>query len=177
MGRRLKKNWPVRKEREGDFPEIDTLVRTIFQSTLISDGNEMDFFSTIRSGDRFVPELSLVVEEKNQVIGYLMLSELPRSKTRNGENSLLLSPVCTMEEYRHQGVASSLIQAALEIAKKMQYEAVFLIGHPIFYSHFGFMTAKAADILEINGAPQEYVQALELTPGALRTISEVDLLA
>ena len=173
----MKKKWLVREEREGDFPEIDTLVRTIFQSTLISDGNERDFFSTIRSGDRFVPELSLVVEEKSQVIGYLMLSELPRSKTRNGEKSLLLSPVCTREEYRHQGVASSLIHAALEKAKKRQYEAIFLIGHPIFYSRFGFMTAKAAGIREINGAPQEYVQALALTPGGLQNISEVDLLA
>ena len=176
MGRRVKKKWPVREEQDSDIPEIDAMVRKIFQSTLLSDGEAKDFFSSVRSGGRFVPELSLVVEDKEHVIGYLMLSELPRSKQRNGQNSLLLSPVCTAEEYRHQGVATSLIESALKKAEQMHYEAVFLIGHPVFYSRFGFVTAKTAEIREVNGAPREYVQALELIPGALRNITEVDLL-
>lgn len=176
MGRRKKKTWPVREEREGDFPAINDLVKTMFQSTLNFGEDQKDILSGMRSEERFIPGLSLVVEADGAIVGYLMLSELPESRTKNGKNSLLLSPVCTREAYQHQGVATSLIQAGIEKAKQLQYQAIFLIGHPVFYSRFDFVPGKRLGIRESNGAPQDYVQVLELTPGALDEISEVNLL-
>ncbi|WP_434311648.1 GNAT family N-acetyltransferase [Hominifimenecus sp. rT4P-3] len=176
MGRRKKKVWTVREEREGDFPAIESLIETMFQNTLNFGGAQKDILSNMRSEGRFIPELSLLVEADGAIVGYLMLSELPESKTKNGKNSLLLSPVCTQEAYQHQGIATSLIQAAIEKAKQLQYQAIFLIGHPVFYSRFDFVPGKHLGIRESNGAPQDFVLVLELAPGGLEEISEVNLL-
>ena len=52
----------IRQENEGDFGAIYALVKKAFETAAMSQGDEQDYVDHIRSGDTYIPELSLVAE-------------------------------------------------------------------------------------------------------------------
>src|SRR5579884_3359334 len=74
--------------------------------------------------------------------GYALLERtmcLGPARLRTG----CINGVVTHPEYRHQGIATSLMLDAIDYAQSQQYALLFLHGTPHFYHQFGYI-----DVLE-----------------------------
>jgi putative acetyltransferase len=159
----------IRQERPEDFPEIYELVRIAFQTAKVSNGK--DFVDQLRSGGKYIPELALVAEEDNKLVGHIMLTEAHISNGRDTFTSLFLAPISVVLEDRNKGIGSSLINASFRLAREMGYTSVLLVGDPAYYNRFGFRAAINFGIKHMLDIPDENVMACELVPQALDEVS------
>lgn len=157
----------IRRERQEEFPQIYDLVKIAFQTAKVSNGKEQDFTDQLRSEDNYIPELALVAEEENKLIGHIMLTETYIVSGSDKFKSLLLAPISVVLDYRDKGVGSSLIKESFRLAKEMGYTSVLLVGDPAYYHRFGFQTAADFGIKHMHDIPDENVMACELVPHAL----------
>lgn len=159
----------IRPEREEEFAAIYNLVKTAFASARVSDGDEQEYVNRLRAGDSYIPALALVALSDGRPVGHIMLTRVGM-KTDDGRDvkTLLLAPLSVLPGHQGRGIGRKLVQAALARARDLQYDAVFLVGEPSYYSRFGFRLAGDFGIVYTGKVPPEFVQAIELRPGALR---------
>lgn len=99
--------------------------------------NEAQLIEEIRRSDLFIPELSLVAEVENSVVGHILFSYI----NLVGEETLQvlgLAPLAIHPQFQRQGIGSALVKAGLKIAEEKAEAIVIVLGHPQFYSRFGF---------------------------------------
>ena len=89
-----------------------------------------------RSGDAAI---SLVVEHEANIIGHVMFSRLQAPM-----RAVVLSPLGVLPDFQGRGIGSALVRAGLERARQDHWQAVFLVGSPVYYGRFGFSAAAAA---------------------------------
>lgn len=167
----------IRQETEQDFPQTYEFIKTAFQTSHHSDGTEQDYISKLRSGSGYVPELDLVVADKNEsdkIIGHIMLTKIAikgvTTMPKNTFEILLLADVAIDIGHRNQGLGSDLVREALKRAKKEGYAAVILAGDPLYYERLGFISAEKFNIKNKQNIPDENVLVYELVPGILEGI-------
>lgn len=148
----------IRKANEKDYQEIYNVVEESFKTALHSDGDEQDLVIRLKDSTIYVPELSLVAEMDNKIVGHIMLTE-----TKVGDTTqLVLAPLAILPEYQSHGIGSKLILEAHKIAKEMNYDFVILIGHETYYPRFGYRPAKEFGILSPFEIPDEVFMAYPL---------------
>jgi putative acetyltransferase len=85
--------------------------------------------------------LSLVAEERDEVVGHLMFSpsllDAPKSLVR----VQVLSPIGILPAWQKQGIGTMLVRRGLELLVERSVPLVFLEGAPAYYSRFGFQPA------------------------------------
>ncbi|GEN52203.1 GNAT family N-acetyltransferase [Halobacillus faecis] len=159
----------VRPEKKEDFQAIEQIIIRAFENEEMSDQTEHQLVGRLRNSDAYVPELSLVAVEKGEIIGHLMLT-----KVTIGENdslrSLALAPVSVHPSYQNQGVGKALIEHALKKSGEKDYESVIVLGHPGYYSRFGFQPASKYGIVPPFEVPDEAFMAFELRRSALTKV-------
>ena len=160
----------TRPETPDDFPRIYRLVKTAFEGEPHAEGDEQDFVERLRDSDDYIAALSLVTEICGRMVGHLMMIRLGPKAGPSGSASgvLLLAAVSVELEWRNRGIGSRLIEEALRRARSLGHGAVLVVGDPVFYQRFGFRSSIEFGISNANGIEDQYVQALELTPGFLR---------
>lgn len=167
----MQKDILIRHARQADYPTIYELIETAFRTAEHRDGTEQDFAANLRAGTNYIPELELVAEIDSQLIGHIMLTKTYVVLPDGGRyDTLLLAPLSVLREYRNAGVGSALVRAELRIARTMGYRTVFLVGEPDYYRRFGFELSHLYGISH-EFLPAEYVQTVELVPGALAGIT------
>ncbi|WP_051541648.1 GNAT family N-acetyltransferase [Clostridium lundense] len=164
-------NIIIRQEKQDEFKQIYDLVKVAFQTAKVSNGQEQDFVDELRSKGNYIPELALVAEENNKLIGHIMLTKAYINNDNYKTETLLLAPLSVALEYRYKGVGSKLVNKSFEIARNMGYKSVVLVGDPAYYNRFGFKKSANLGIRYSPEIPEEYVLACELIPGALSKIS------
>src|SRR5207244_3752255 len=102
---------------------------------------EADLVDRIRASARFVPELSLVAEVDEQVIGHVMLSYVDIEP--GGHAVLQVGPLAVIPSYQRRGVGSALMTEAIRIADARDEPLLLLEGDPRYYERFGFARADA----------------------------------
>ena len=161
----------IRRETPDEFSQIYDLVKVAFQTAKVSNGKEQDFVNQLRSSDNYIPELALVAEEDDKLIGHIMLTKTYIVNRSNRFETLLLAPVSVAFGYRNKGVGSGLIREDFKLAAEMGYTSVLLVGDPAYYHRFGFKSAVDFGIRHTLDIPDENVMACELVPNALHGIS------
>ncbi|WP_053957296.1 GNAT family N-acetyltransferase [Inediibacterium massiliense] len=164
-------NIIIRQEKQDDCKQIYDLVKVAFQTAKVSNGKEQDFVNQLRSSDNYIPELALVAEENNVLIGHIMLTKSYISNSGYKTETLLLAPISVALEYRNKGVGSKLINKSFELAKDMGYKSIVLVGDTAYYSKFGFKKSVDFGIKYLHEIPEENVLACELVKGALDGVS------
>lgn len=167
-------SFHIRPESENDHMQIYALIQTAFRTANVKDGDEQDYAVNLRNSSGYIPELALVAEQGNKLIGHIMLTKtFITLSDGNIKQTLLLAPLSVLLEYRNIGVGSELIKKSLNLAKKMGYESIFLCGDPNYYSRFGFVPMAQYGILSKMNIPSQYTLAYELQPNALKNTSGV----
>jgi predicted N-acetyltransferase YhbS len=122
----------------------------------------------LRQGVEPIAELGGVIREDGLLKGSLRFWPIVLGAGR--APALLLGPVAVAPEDRGKGYARALIWNGLDLAVRLGYRAVLLVGDEPYYAQFGFRRDLAVS-LELPGPvdPARFL-GLELVPGALGEI-------
>ncbi len=144
----------IRDETHEDASAIRRVVVAAFDQPA-----EADLVGALRtSGDTV---LSLVAEEDGVIVGHVLFSSLQAPN-----RCIALAPVSVTPTRQNNGIGSRLIEEGVARAKRDGWQAVFLLGEPIYYGRFGFSVALA-DKFE-SEYPKPYFMVRELAEHALR---------
>ena len=136
-----------------DLPEIDVLLDDGFGP---ARRNRTAY--RLRDGVAALPELSFVARDGDGLAGSLQCWPLQLRGAGAVLRLTLLGPVATAADWRGQGIASRMMNAALAAADALQAPPLVLIGDEPFYGRFGF-SAAATGGWQLPG-PVDYARLL-----------------
>ena len=158
----------IRQEEEKDYPQVFQLIEEAFRNMEHSDHKEQFLVEKLRKSDAFIPELSLVAENKGEIVGHILFTKLKIINDSEPFESLALAPVSVNPESQNQGIGGQLITFGHLVAKELGYESVILIGHETYYPKFGYKKTSNFGISFPFDIPEENGMALELVENSLK---------
>lgn len=149
----------IREEQEDDRPAVREIVSTEFDT-----GGEAELIDDLR--DAGEPLVSLVADEGGVVVGHVMLS--PVTLLEHPDVRLMgLAPLAVRFDNRGKGIGAALVRAGLERCRELGALAVVVLGHPGYYTRFGFEPASRLGLKCEYDVPDDAFQVLELGQQAL----------
>lgn len=128
----------LRQETEQDHKSVFQVIQKAFENEEYSDHKEQFLVERLRKSNAFIPELSIVAEVDNKIVGHILLTKLEIENDINTYESLALAPVSVLPEFQGKGVGSKLILHSHEVAKELGYKSIILLGHEKYYPRFGY---------------------------------------
>jgi predicted N-acetyltransferase YhbS len=158
----------IRNEKEIDFQIVEEITRKSFWNLYIPGCIEHYLVHTMRSHKDFLPELDLVIEVDNQVIGNIMYTKT-QLIDESGEKKEILTfgPVCISPEYQRKGYGKKLMEYSFEQATALDYDVIVIFGNPNNYASSGFKSCKKYNICLENGTYPAAMMVKELKPDVL----------
>jgi putative acetyltransferase len=147
----------VRPETAADYDAVAEVTAAAFGKQ-----DEARLVEAIRASSEFVPELTLVAEEDERIVGHVMYSysALDGSDAR----LLQLSPLSVAPDRQGAGIGSTLTRESLRLADERGEPLVLVLGHPAYYPRFGFRPASTLGLLAPNPEwPDEAFMAVPLS--------------
>ncbi len=169
------KDTPAAKDKRNESmmiirPEKIEDYRSIHEVNELAFGgrDEADLIENLRKTDSFIPELSLVAIQNQEVIGHILFSLIVIKSKKQVTPALALAPMAVHPEFQNKGVGSKLAVQGLEDCRRLGHRIVVVIGHPGYYPRFGFLPARDKGLQVPFPVPDEAFMVLELVPGALK---------
>lgn len=161
----------IRTEKIADHPIVFKLLEETFANEKYSDQTEPYLVEKLRKTNAFIPELSLVAEIGNQIIGYILLTKIQIDEGVRQFDALALAPVAVLPDFQQQGIGRQLILEAHKKAKQLGHERIILLGHADYYPRFGYEKTSKFNIQLPFEAPEENCMVLSLTTKGLENVS------
>lgn len=161
----------LRQEKHEDCIEVHDLIVTAFSDMAESDHTEQFLVKRLQNSPDFIPELSIVAEIEDKIVGYILLSKIKVENKDSEFSSLALAPVAVLKDFQNKGIGSALILYAHEKAKKLGFGSIILLGHENYYPKFGYQKASLFHIKLPFEVPDENCMAIELQENALKNVS------
>ena len=161
----------VRQEEERDYDAVFDLIEKAFSGFELSDHKEQFLVQRLRKSSSFVPELSLVAEYENKIVGHILLTKIKIKNKQNEFQSLSLAPLAVLPEYQKRGIGGKLIEQAHKNAVKAGFGSVIVVGHAGYYPKFGYQPTNKFGIQLSFDVPQENLMALELVKNSLKNVN------
>lgn len=164
----------IRTEQLSDYGEV-------FNLNYLAFGNREDesrLIERIRLSEGFIPELSLIAEENDQLVGHALFSKAEIIvEDENRKEIIVLAPIAVLPSNQKTGIGGKLIQEGLKRCEALGYDFVFLIGHPTYYPKFGFKPARKFGFeLEQFNVPDDVFMVFEFTEGKVSTTIKGELI-
>jgi len=156
----------IHQEQPQDFQAVYQINKQAFGQEA-----EAKLVDALRQNYAFVPELSLVAELDNQLVGHILFTKI---KIVNGElahESLALAPMAVRADFQKQGIGGQLIREGIKRAAELGFCSVIVLGHEHYYPKFGFEPASKWGIKAPFDVPDEVFMAIALQPNALENVS------
>lgn len=161
----------IRKEEEKDRLNVFHVVQEAFKKIPYSNHKEQFLVERLRQSAAFIPELSLVAEINDEIVGYILLTRIKIVTLLSEEiPSLAMAPVAVLPHYQGKGIGGQLIQQAHQKAKELGFGSIILVGHETYYPRFGYeLTSKYGIQLPFD-VPAQNCMIIKLTEKALHMI-------
>ncbi len=146
----------IRTEQEKDHRRVEEVTRAAFSyPERIERGGigcpyEHWMVHELRRRDG-IPELSLVAEVDNIVIGHIICSKAEVRTFDSIIPVLNFGPLSVLPEYQRKGVGKALIKSMICKAAELGFGAILFFGRPEYYPQFGFKEASAWQITDSDG--------------------------
>jgi len=163
----------IRQETPSDYPIVFKLIEKAFHNLELSDHQEHFLVERLRKSEAFIPKLSLVAEQNNQILGHIILSNIKINNEEESMESLALAPISVLPDFQNQGIGGQLIRTAHRIAKELGFSSIILIGHTDYYPRFGYERLDKYGIQLPFDVPVENAMVIELIEGSLKQVSGV----
>jgi putative acetyltransferase len=138
----------VRDEHEHHYAAVRQLLIGAFPTPAEADLVEQ----LRRDGDAVI---SLAAFDGERVVGQAMFSVM-----RAPFKALGLGPVSVVSDKRRLGVAAALVEQGIARAYAGQWDAIFVLGSPAYYSRFGFSADAASGVVSPYAGPDLMVLTL-----------------
>lgn len=161
----------IRKETTVDHKAVFSLITKAFSALEHSDHKEQFLVERLRNSTAFIPELSLVAEINNRIVGYILLTKISIKNDSGEWPSLALAPVAVDPDFQGRGVGAKLISAAHGIATELGHKSVILLGHAEYYPKFGYVPTVNFGISLPFEVPAENCMGVELVPKGLEGVT------
>ncbi|MBD8976203.1 MAG: N-acetyltransferase [Veillonella magna] len=146
----------IRREESRDYEAIDSVMRAAFMGAEHSDGNEAELVASLRQSEAYIPDLSLVAEKDEQIVGYIMFT-----KAKVGQSMVLaLAPLAVLPKYQRQGVGRALVKKGHAIAAAQGFTHSVVLGSERYYPQFGYVPAHKLGIKAPFVVPDENFMAI-----------------
>ena len=140
----------IRRERSDDIAAIHAITAAAFRGVAHSappaepggDPGEATLVTWLRDDAGWIPELSLVAIEDDQVVGHVLAT---RAHVE-GRPALGLGPLSVLPRRQRAGLGTALMHAVLGAADALGEPLVGLLGNPSYYRRFGFVPARPVGI-------------------------------
>ncbi len=152
----------IRQEQPKDYKAVYHLVQQAFSQAEHRDGNEQDLVEALRKSDAFIPALSMVAEEGNRIVGYILFTKA----TIERQTVLALAPLAVLPGYQRRGIGLAMMAQGHETAARLGFVASVVLGSPDYYSKAGYQPASRWGIYPPFEVPDENFMALLLRKDA-----------
>jgi len=152
----------TRRERPDDFQQVARLIEMAFRQK-----NEAILVEKLRYNKKYNSNLSIIAEYNECIIGHILIFPIVIRSEDAEMESLALAPLSVSPEFQKMGVGSRLVQEGLRSARKFGFGSVIVLGHPEYYSRFGFVPASKWGIKAPFDVPDDAFMAMELEAGSL----------
>lgn len=149
----------IRRETSSDIHQIRDLNIAAFGGQA-----EADLVDDLRKEDCVL--LSLVAEIDERIVGHILFSKAMLRFEDSRLECSSLAPMCVDKELQNQGVGSALVTEGLDFCKSNDQNIIFVLGHPEFYSRFGFESKNAQKVSSPFGSGEAWM-VNQLTEKAL----------
>ena len=148
----------IRKEKPEDIQGIRQINIKAFNTDA-----EADLVEALRESG--VPLISLVAEEYGELVGHILFSPVTLDNHNSPISIAALAPMAVVPKYQNKGIGSRLVVEGFKCCQENGYTAVVVLGHPRFYSRFGFVPSVHCGIKSEYDVPAEVfmIKALEDT--------------
>ena len=161
----------IRKENAEDYKTVFNLIEKAFENEQMSDHKEQFLVEKLRRSKAFVPELSMVAETENKIVGHILLTKLKIKNAENEFDSLALAPVSVLPEYQGKGIGGMLIKEAHKKAIELGHKSIILLGHENYYPRFGYERTDKYGIELPFDVPKENCMVIELVENGLNGVN------
>lgn len=148
----------VRQERMEDYNTVYKVIEQAFKSAEHSDGNEQDLVVSLRKSDSFLPELSLVAQIDEKIVGHILFTKIQIGH----DTELALAPLAVLPEYQKKGVGRALVLEGHRIAKDLGFHYSVVLGSETYYPKMGYVPANNYGIKAPFDVPDENFMAIKL---------------
>lgn len=145
----------IENERPGQVADIHDLLVSAFPT----DG-EAELVDDLRSAGAL--PVSLVASESASILGHIAFSPVSIRPVNLSTEVWALAPLAVTPTAQHRGIGSALVRAGLRACAAAGCHAVVVLGHPEFYSRFGFHPAAQRGLRCSFEAPPEAFMFAEL---------------
>jgi len=153
----------IRSEIDGDADRIRVVNQRAFGGPV-----EADIVDALRGA---AGSISLVAIVDRLVAGHVLFTPVHIDAMAPGAAAAGLAPLAVLPEQQRRGVGSALVREGLAACRSAGYGIVVVLGHPGYYSRFGFVQASRVGLACEFPAPPDAFMAVELVPGALAAAS------
>ncbi|MBN2127791.1 MAG: N-acetyltransferase [Candidatus Diapherotrites archaeon] len=128
----------IRESIESDLEQIFFIEYSAFKK----EGKEIaKLVKNLLSDSTAKPALSLIAFEKNLAVGHILFTKAYIMPKKN-ISAMILAPLAVIPKAQKKGIGSKLIKTGLKKLSKSGIELVFVLGHPTYYSRYGFKPAE-----------------------------------
>jgi putative acetyltransferase len=156
----------VRRERPADHVAVRAVHEAAFGPAVGRDVVEARLVDELREDAGFLPYLSFVAIDGNDVVGHVIATRGWLEPL--GHPVLGLGPLGVDPDHQYAGVGTALVHALLAVAEAADERLVALLGAPGYYRRFGFVPAAQLGIASPDPAWGEHFQARRLKGPAVQ---------
>ncbi len=149
----------IRPELPADYQAIRDVNRLAFEGVV-----EANLVDALRDGG-FV-DVSLVAEINATIVGHILFSGVNLVTDTETLTITSLAPMAVLPSHQRQGIGSMLVETGLKCCQVLGHRIAVVLGHPNFYTKFGFSAELADGITSPFGGGDAWM-ALELAAGSL----------
>lgn len=122
-----------------------------------------------REGVAAVGGLSYIAQIDGELVGTIRYWPILVGETQH--ESLLLGPLCIAQHLAGRGIGRALTFHTLDIAAKMGYDLVLLVGDVAYYQRFGFVPATQYGFVMPEEKRPDRLQVTPLRNGVLTHVA------
>lgn len=161
-------NIRIRREEPADYQRVEDITRKAFWNLYVPGCDEHYLVHIMRSHEDFIPELALVMELDDQIIGNIMYTKATLIDEAGEEKDILtFGPLCVLPEHQRKGYGKLLVEHSFAQAVALGYDVIVIFGNPDNYVGRGFKSCKRYNVCMENGAFPSAMLVKELKPNAL----------
>lgn len=164
QGRSRLREIVVRPETPADKDEVFEVNRLAFGSD--TESRLVDRLRVAAS-----PYVSLVAVVRGRIAGHIFFSPVTVGRGSTDSLCMGLGPMAVLPRMQNKGIGTALINEGLARCRELNAAAVYVLGHPDYYTRFGFQSASQRGFRYKSERYDAFFFVLELEDGFLSTCS------